>query len=111
MLAQEAAKEHDSCTNNLYNGLKELGMELTEDPRYSPTPSMTLANVAREHAHTLRRTWSMVEGIPRQASPVPPGHAPAVMHAIAVFLSLHVLNILCSTARVEIGRLLVSTPG
>ncbi len=33
VLAQEAAKEHDSCTNNLYNGLKELGMELTEDPR------------------------------------------------------------------------------
>ena len=33
-LAQEAAKEHDSCTNNLYNGLKDLGLELTEDPRY-----------------------------------------------------------------------------
>lgn len=32
-LVQEAAKEHDSCTNNLYNGLKELGLELTEDPR------------------------------------------------------------------------------
>ena len=37
MVAQEAAKEHDSCTNNLYNGLKDLGLELTEDPRYIPT--------------------------------------------------------------------------
>ena len=32
--AQEAAKEHDSCTNNLYNALKDLGLQLAEDPRY-----------------------------------------------------------------------------
>lgn len=36
---QEAAEEHDSCTNNLFNGLKELGFTLAEDPRYgSYTP-------------------------------------------------------------------------
>jgi len=29
--AQEAAKEHDSCTNNLYNALAELGLALAED--------------------------------------------------------------------------------
>ena len=38
---QEAAKEHDSCTNNLYNALGELGYTLAKDPRhdyYTPAP-------------------------------------------------------------------------
>lgn len=47
--SQEAAKEHDSCTNNLYNALKELGLELAEDPRYgyyTPAPFNLWMNVA-----------------------------------------------------------------
>lgn len=63
LVVQEAAKEHDSCTNNLYNGLKELGMELTEDPRYSPTPSKVLADVAGTHTHTLRCAGCIAEGV------------------------------------------------
>ena len=38
---QEAAKEHDSCTNNLHNALGELGYKLADDPRfdfYTPAP-------------------------------------------------------------------------
>ena len=45
---QEAAQEHDSCTNNLYEGLKELGLSLTEDPRtgyYTPAPFNLWMNV------------------------------------------------------------------
>ncbi len=49
MYVQEAAKEHDSCTNNLYNALAELDMALTEDPRYgyyTPAPFNLWMNVA-----------------------------------------------------------------
>ena len=38
---QEAAKEHDSCTNNLHNSLAELGLKLADDHRfnyYTPQP-------------------------------------------------------------------------
>ena len=38
---QEAAKEHDSCTDNLYNALSEIGYKLADDPRfdfYTPAP-------------------------------------------------------------------------
>ena len=38
---KEAADEHDSCTNNLYEALKELDLQLAEDPRkdyYTPAP-------------------------------------------------------------------------
>lgn len=46
---QEAAKEHDSCTNNLYNALAELDLALAEDPRYgyyTPAPFNLWMNVA-----------------------------------------------------------------
>jgi uncharacterized protein YcgI (DUF1989 family) len=49
--AQEAAKEHDSCTNNLYNALAELGLALAEDPRsgyYTPAPFNLWMNVTPE---------------------------------------------------------------
>ena len=52
---QEAAKEHDSCTNNLYNALKDLGLSLTKDPRYdyyTPAPFNLWMNVAPEPDHT-----------------------------------------------------------
>ena len=49
--AQAAAQEHDSCTNNLYNALAELGLALAEDPRdgyYTPAPFNLWMNVAPE---------------------------------------------------------------
>lgn len=50
-IGEEAAKEHDSCTNNLYNALDELGYHLTEDPRfdyYTPAPFNLWMNVTAE---------------------------------------------------------------
>ena len=38
---QEAADEHDSCTNNMHNALGELGYKLADDHRtdyYTPAP-------------------------------------------------------------------------
>ena len=55
LLLQEAAEEHDSCTNNLYNALKDLGLSLTNDPRndyYTPAPFNLWMNVAPEPDHT-----------------------------------------------------------
>ena len=52
---QDAAKEHDSCTNNLYNALADLGLSLTNDPRYdyyTPAPFNLWMNVAPEPDHT-----------------------------------------------------------
>ncbi len=40
-LGEEAAQEHDSCTNNMHNALGELGFKLAEDHRrnyYTPAP-------------------------------------------------------------------------
>ncbi|KAK9825874.1 hypothetical protein WJX81_007667 [Elliptochloris bilobata] len=50
-IGEEAAQEHDSCTNNLYNALAELGLALAEDPRsgyYTPAPFNLWMNVAPE---------------------------------------------------------------
>ncbi|EIE25881.1 hypothetical protein COCSUDRAFT_32414 [Coccomyxa subellipsoidea C-169] len=47
-IGEEAAKEHDSCTNNLYNALAELDLALAEDPRYgyyTPAPFNLWMNV------------------------------------------------------------------
>jgi len=63
-IGEEAAKEHDSCTNNLYNGLKDLGLELTEDPRYgyyTPAPFNLWMNVA-DKPDTSGYIWVMPPG-------------------------------------------------
>lgn len=41
IVLQEKARSHDSCTNNLFNALKDLGYSLADDPRegyYTPCP-------------------------------------------------------------------------
>ena len=36
---QEAAKEHDSCINNLHTALSDIGLSLTDDPDHYPPPA------------------------------------------------------------------------
>lgn len=36
---QEAAKEHDSCINNLHTALRQIGHPLTDDPDHYLPPS------------------------------------------------------------------------
>ena len=36
---QEAAKEHDSCINNLHTSLRQIGHPLTDDPDHYLPPS------------------------------------------------------------------------
>ena len=52
---QEAAKEHDSCTNNLHNSLAELGLKLADDHRfnyYTPQPLNLWQNMSDEPDET-----------------------------------------------------------
>jgi len=54
-IGEEAAKEHDSCTNNLYNALSEIGYTLADDPRfdfYTPAPFNLWMNVTDAPDHT-----------------------------------------------------------
>ena len=50
-LGEEAAKEHDSCTNNLHTSLAELGLKLTDDhctKYYTPAPFNLWQNMLDE---------------------------------------------------------------